>query len=479
MYFFGIGYRINCTEFADIISLTDNTHHKESHPMSKTSIFSTVTSVLSLSMMLTMFCDLPDNPDDPAKTKISALIKTSGGTMSVNNSEDTIGKTLFIGAALFLPSYFDSLQLIITHENDTLFDTMYIINDSINFYDTIWKDFIFYAPGKKTVLYTPFTSVNVSPVMATADIRVPSNLPENHKPEITVTGTTVCKPGATFELAVTTNDTDAGQRLSISIPDKPAGSLFEDDLFTWTTSGDFSGRDTLLFIVKDNGYPQQSDTAVAVITVTATPHSPGISISGDLRVLPATTCTLTISASDEDSGQLLKTTMSGNPEGSTITSDSLFIWPVPANADEDQTITFTVTDNGVPPFSVFTEVTLTIATGAVNDTPPQWNVDTLFETIEDTASFLLRLSGLVHNPGMQTFKLTLLSGSPEDDTIIDGQYMFSATSASIGTYYAHLLVSDRAGISDTLVIRFSVKAHADADADTTGPAIEYALLNPA
>ncbi|NLD95304.1 MAG: hypothetical protein GX639_21860, partial [Fibrobacter sp.] len=106
-----------------------------------------------------------------------------------------------------------------------------------------------------------------------------------------------------------------------------------------------------------------------VITVTSTPHTPLISISGDSIVKPLETCSLTIHTSDKDSGQLLAVTMAGQPEGAVLVNDSQFTWTAPNVASAKHIVTFTVTDNGNPPLSSSVSVTIQVSAESGTQNP--------------------------------------------------------------------------------------------------------------
>jgi len=185
---------------------------------------------------------------------------------------------------------------------------------------------------------------------------------ENHKPSLSISGGTVFKPGDTCVLSITKTDADSTQILTTAVKDKPEGSLLKDGKFTWIIPAGFTGRDTVVFIVTDNGFPQESDTETVVITVTSTPNAPLITISGDTVVKPLETCKLTIHTSDKDLGQILHVTMTGQPAGAALVNDSQFTWTVPNVTSAKHIVTFTVTDNGVPPLSASASVTIQVAT---------------------------------------------------------------------------------------------------------------------
>jgi uncharacterized repeat protein (TIGR02543 family) len=316
--------------------------------------------------------NLPENPTDPSKTAISAVIKTTDGKIFTNSLADTVNKKFLVGAALRLSENFDSIRFLISFKNDTIIDTMFILSGIVTSYaDTLWIEQTLFSPGIYYATLKPYTSLSTNLSPATIDIMMVEAdvMPENHKPSISVSGNTILKPGDTCVLSVTKTDPDTKQILTTSTKGKPEGSLLKDNKFTWIIPSTFAGRDTILFIVSDNGYPQESDSQTVVITVTSTPHAPIITISGDSVVKPLETCILTVHTSDKDSGQLLVVTMAGQPEGAVLVNDSQFTWTAPNVTPAKHTVTFTVTDNGIPPLSTSASVTIQVSADSGTQNP--------------------------------------------------------------------------------------------------------------
>ncbi|NLD93925.1 MAG: hypothetical protein GX639_14810, partial [Fibrobacter sp.] len=191
------------------------------------SFFNRFTTVL-LPLMFTaviFYCgNLPENPTDPSKTAISAVIKTTDGKILTNSLADTVNKKFFVGAALRLIENFDSIQFSISFKNDTIFDTMLIpsgIGTSYN--DTLWIEQTFFSPGIYYATFKPYTSLGTNLSPATIDILMVEAdvMPENHKPSISVSGDTIFKPGDTCVLSITKTDPDTKQLLTTSVKGKP------------------------------------------------------------------------------------------------------------------------------------------------------------------------------------------------------------------------------------------------------------------
>jgi len=364
--------------------------------------------VMAVSALL--YCGgLPENPGDPSNTAISVVMKTPDGKTHSNSLVDTINKKILIGAALRLPENFDSVHLIITFKQDTIFDTTFTDYGKTSFYsDTIWTERLFFTPGVYYATFLPFTSLNVSPVTANIVMLEADLMPENHKPVIGVSGKNIFAPNDTCVLTISTSDADANQILTIATKGKPEGSVFKSNTFTWIIPAAFKGLDTIAFIVSDNGYPQESDTETVVITVSSTPNAPTIAISGDSILKPLETCTLTIHTSDKDSGQTQHVTMTGNPAGAILVNDSQFTWTAPNVDSAKYFVKFTVTDNGIPPLSSSANITLIVLS-----------------------------SGTIENKNIDTTAPVITFVSPENGSAI----------TSVSSFIVDVICSDTSGIS--------------------------------
>ena len=107
--------------------------------------------------------------------------------------------------------------------------------------------------------------------------------------------TSIC--GTLVILTVSASDTDSTQQTMIVMAQGPSGAGFISGIFTWPPSATFSGTDSAIFIVHDNGYPVMYDTAKVVFTVTSsstTPTSLWSSKTINEPVSPGNTLTMTL-----------------------------------------------------------------------------------------------------------------------------------------------------------------------------------------
>jgi uncharacterized protein (TIGR02145 family)/uncharacterized repeat protein (TIGR02543 family) len=116
--------------------------------------------------LLYLFCQLPLDPTDPKRTNASIVFKNSDSSLSEALAIDSVRKQMSLGAALYLPGNFDSLNFRLTENNVITFDTTtYEFRDGY-FYDTVWVRHSFLTPGTKILTLTPYSNPALSPVSA-------------------------------------------------------------------------------------------------------------------------------------------------------------------------------------------------------------------------------------------------------------------------------------------------------------------------
>ncbi|MBN1307806.1 MAG: InlB B-repeat-containing protein, partial [Chitinispirillaceae bacterium] len=211
-----------------------------------------------------------------------------------------------------------------------------------------------------------------------------------------------------------------------------------------------------------------ANITIVPASAAATNSKPSISVEGHATIRPMETCTLIIRTSDNDTGQNLLLSMSGNPEGSIIQNDSLFIWTAAEGSIGTHNVTFTVTDNGNPALSDSIDITITVSQPEDVNSAPRWSVDTLQVSINDTASYSLKLSDICSDPDGDLLTYNLLEGPPAGDTVAGVNYTFTATEMEIGRHNVAVTARDPHGDADTLVIELIVEHNA---VDTTPPSI--------
>lgn len=413
---------------------------------------------LFFALFILLNCETPQNPGNPSNTTISILLRSSKWKEHNSSIEDSIGNVIKIGAVLYLPENIDSIRITFSDSDGIFFDTV-VTSFNSTMHDTVWKEIQFQTPGNKSVIVTPFTPLNLTPVSATISV-IGTAISNNTMPGINISGTPILLPAQSCTLHIQLSDADTGQTLAVTMKNNPEGATLQDDtLFIWTPPESYTGMDTITFTVTDNGIPPMSNSETVVITVNSTPHPPSISVNGSLYIQPLEICTLTLQLSDLDPDQVLHTSMEGQPVGSEIINDTLFTWTVPQNSEGEYPITFSVIDNGIPPLSSSTTVTITVTEDSIPVTvnnPPACNLDTMPKSIIDTATFVLVLSENCSDPDNDPLQYQLLPGSPATDTILSDTYSFHATPEAVGTHFITIVANDPDSDSDTLVIRLAV-----------------------
>jgi len=275
-------------------------------------------AIMSFSAMLTTCTENPANPYDISNTKIYLYARSEARAASSTGIEDSVGNIIEIGVTGNLPSNIDSVELITK-------DSVFAVLKGISSKDTLWASIVFTNTGTKTITGTAYINNNTTySASITATIHAK---PVNHKPDINVTGKTSITFAQTCTLAVTVSDSDISQTHSYDTLRTPTGSTFSGQVFIWKPASGFIGKDTVIFMVTDNGYPVMSDTNTTVITVSDTGtkinHPPvwqddTIKLAGNVG--NKISLTLSTACSDTDGDTLTYTLLPGTPTGDTIIS---------------------------------------------------------------------------------------------------------------------------------------------------------------
>jgi uncharacterized protein (TIGR02145 family)/uncharacterized repeat protein (TIGR02543 family) len=231
--------------------------------------FYALMSTLSLMSIMSMTCNNPANPYDSINTKIYLYARSVARTTSSTGIDDSVGNTIYIGCNSNLPANIDSVQLkyIIQYSGSSKDSTFGIFKNLSwkNSSDTLCDSLVFSDSGTKIITGTAYINNNTTisdSIIATIHLK-----PANHKPILNVTGDTTITVAQTCSLTVFVSDVDSLQTHSFSVLKKPLSGSFVNPTFIWKPSSDNIGKDTVIFMVSDNGYPVMSDTDSLVITV--------------------------------------------------------------------------------------------------------------------------------------------------------------------------------------------------------------------
>ncbi len=240
------------------------------------------------------------------------------------------------------------------------------------------------------------------------------------------------------------NDVD-GDPLTFAITKQPSHGTLSGTAPTliYTPVANYFGPDDFRF--KANDGKGDSAEGVISITITSVNDTPNITVPGPQTVTTSSPVNFTVTASDVDVNDVLTITATNLPTGATLTqtnstaanASAQFAWtPTEAQAGSF-TITFTVTDNGLPALSQSKTVTIVVnpvttpitidapmeVTVAENQ-PVSFTVTASGGTIGQT--FTLSASNL---PAGATFPAATNSGNSVSQT-----FNWTPTFAQAGTY---------------------------------------------
>ncbi|HEY5869889.1 MAG TPA: Ig-like domain-containing protein [Candidatus Tectomicrobia bacterium] len=210
----------------------------------------------------------------------------------------------------------------------------------------------------------PLSGTVTIPVTVQVPPPPPPPPPLNQAPAPTAPGISTLQntPGTS---TVSPNDPDAGQIQIFSISTPPANgtaTVTVSGLATYTPAPGFSGADSFVVTVTDNGTPPLSGTVTIPVTVQAPPNrapgptAPGISTPQNM---PGTSL---VSPNDPDAGQTQAFSISTPPANgtTTVTASGVATYtPAPGFSGTDS-FAVTVTDNGTPPLSGTVTIPVTV-----------------------------------------------------------------------------------------------------------------------
>ena len=174
----------------------------------------------------------------------------------------------------------------------------------------------------------------------------------------------------TFTASATDSDLPQ-QTLSYSLSGAPSGANINSGSgdFSWTpTEAQGPGVYTFTVIASDNGTPVMTDSQQIVVTVNELNQAPVLATINNQTILETNTLSFTLTATDGDiPANGLTYSVVNNPPGATLDNNSgLFSWtPSKAQGPGVYTLTFKVSDDGVPVLTDSQTITITVA-----DTPP-------------------------------------------------------------------------------------------------------------
>jgi alpha-tubulin suppressor-like RCC1 family protein len=224
--------------------------------------------LLSICLCAFLFtCTNLQNPFTKDKAQVFLHLESSAKTASDSTITDTAGNKIRIGVSYFMPEYFDSVVITIGRSIQNI-DTFFICKKAGIKDDTAWYEYALIGEGTRTITARGFIAEGYQST-ATAGITVIARpfVPENHKPELIITGRKSITIAETCTLFVSASHIDSNQTLTYKVIKGPQGYVFLNQIFTWKPTTADTGVDSMTFSVADNGVPIITDTQTIGISI--------------------------------------------------------------------------------------------------------------------------------------------------------------------------------------------------------------------
>jgi len=264
-------------------------------------------------------------------------------------------------------------SLIPTPQTKTLADVVNIFAlfpptdtglDDTTLQSTLSTDPVAIVPPPGGNLATPQTTnpQNQAPAPAAPAIRILENTP----------GTSQVSP----------NDPDAGESFTFVVGTKPAHGtaiVNRSGLVTYIPDTGFTGTDSIVVTVSDNGNPSKTGTVTIAVTVAAPPNTAPAPTAPAIRTTQNTPGTSRINPNDSDVGETFTFAITTRPAHGTASVDATgrVTYTPASNFTGSDSLTITVTDNGTPPLSGAVTINVTVANRPPAPTAPPIGINTL------------------------------------------------------------------------------------------------------
>jgi hypothetical protein len=289
----------------------------------------------------------------------------------------------------------------------------------------------------------------------------------NAAPMLANIGAKSVDEGTALAFTVTTgdpNDTPANA-VTLSVTGLPTGATFDpaSGAFAWTPGETQQGEHQITVTATDDGIPPLAVSEIVTITVNEVNAAPVLAAIGAKSVNEGEALNFIVSAGDPNDTPANAVTLSvtGLPAGATFDpATGAFAWtPAEAQGPGSYSVTFTATDNGVPPQTVSEIVTITVT--EVNSAPVFAGI-ILSQTVAEGAT--LTLPNAVTDADLPANGITfsLAADAPAGAAVnaVTGEFTWTPAAAQAGTYTIKLTATDD-GVPPLAAIReFTVDVQA-------------------
>ncbi len=228
------------------------------------------------------------------------------------------------------------------------------------------------------------------PQLSTSESIIITVTDVNRQPQLDVIGNKTVNEGQTLSFTISASDPD-DHALSYFAANLPPGATFtpETRSFAWTPDYTQSGiYPNSTFTVTDNGVPPLSASETITITVNEVNRAPTLDPVSNYAISEGALLTFTVSGGDPDDDELTFSA-SNLPTGAIFDpATRRFRWtPGYGQGGTYNGVTFTVTDDGVPPLSDSQGITITV--GDVNRPPVLDPIGDKIVSEGDTLGFII------------------------------------------------------------------------------------------
>ena len=284
-------------------------------------------------------------------------------------------------------------------------------------------------------------------------ITVTTPAPVNQAPVLAEIGNKAIEEGQTLSFAVSATDAD-GDVLTYLLEGNPAGSSLSGNSFTWTPSSGQAGSYAPIFAVSDGKGATDSESVTITVTAPALVNeAPVLAEIGGKAIDTGRTLSFVLSATDVD-GDALTYSVTGNPSGSSLTSNT-FTWTPASGQAGSYTPNFTVSDGRGGTDSESVIITVTTST-QVNQPPTLEEI--WARTIEERQTLSFALSAADADGDGLAYSVT---DSPAGSSLSGNTFTWTPASGQAGSYAPIFTVSDGKGGTDSKTVIIDVTASAN------------------